>query len=60
MGELVDDDMLDAFAVTAEPDGLGAAVLERWGRSVDRFSFYAPYQHGEDLFAPAIDVLRAA
>jgi probable F420-dependent oxidoreductase len=60
MGELVDDEVLDAFAVTAEPDRVGAAVLERWGDSVDRFSFYAPYQHADDLFAPAIEVLRAA
>ncbi len=60
MGELVDDEVLDAFAVTAEPDRLGAAVLERWGDSVDRFSFYAPYQHADDLFAPAIAALQAA
>jgi hypothetical protein len=60
MGELVDDEVLDAFAVTAEPDALGAAVLERWGDSVDRFSFYAPYRHADDLFAPAIEVLRTA
>jgi probable F420-dependent oxidoreductase len=59
MGELVDDEVLDAFAVTAEPDQVGAAVLERWGDAVDRFSFYAPYQHSDDLFAPAIEVLRA-
>jgi probable F420-dependent oxidoreductase len=60
MGELVDDDVLDAFAVTAEPDQLGHAVLERWGDCVDRFSFYAPYQYGQDVFAPAIEILRAA
>ncbi|HZG89589.1 MAG TPA: LLM class F420-dependent oxidoreductase [Pseudonocardia sp.] len=60
MGDLVDDEVLDAFAVTAEPDRLGAAVLERWGGAVDRFSFYAPYRHADDLFAPAIEVLRTA
>jgi probable F420-dependent oxidoreductase len=60
MGELVDDEVLDAFAVTAEPDRLGDAVLERWGDSVDRFSFYAPYEHSDELFEPAIEVLRAA
>jgi probable F420-dependent oxidoreductase len=60
MGELVDDEVLDAFAVTAEPDALGAAVVERWGGLADRFSFYAPYRHGDDLFTPAIAALRAA
>ncbi len=59
MGELVDDEVLHAFAVVAEPDRLGAAVLERWGDAVDRFTFYAPYAHGDALFAPAIETLRA-
>jgi probable F420-dependent oxidoreductase len=60
MGELVDDEVLHAFAVVAEPDRLGAALLERFGGLVDRFTFYAPYAHTEDLFAPAIEVLRGA
>jgi probable F420-dependent oxidoreductase len=60
MGELIDDEVLDAFAVTAEPDRLGAAILERWGDCVDRFSFYGPYPHDQDVFASAIEAVRAA
>ncbi|WP_433294904.1 LLM class F420-dependent oxidoreductase [Pseudonocardia sp. CA-142604] len=60
MGELIDDDVLNAFAVVAEPDQLGPAILERFGDIVDRFTFYAPYQHADDLFVPAIEKLRAA
>lgn len=59
MGELVDDEVLHAFAVVAEPDRVGSAVRERFGDVVDRFTFYAPYPHDEDLFAPAVADLRA-
>ena len=60
MGELVDDEVLHAFAVVAEPDRVGAAVLDRFGGLVDRFTFYTPYPHADDLFARAIEELRRA
>ena len=45
MGELIDDEVLNAFAVVAPSStrcaGAGAA---RFGDAVDRFSFYAPYK----------------
>lgn len=60
MGELIDDEVLNTFAVVAEPDKLGAALLERWGDLADRFTFYAPYPHDDSIFAPAVEALRAA
>ena len=45
MGELIDDDVLGAFAVVAEPDALGPALVARFGGIVDRFTFYTPYEH---------------
>jgi hypothetical protein len=60
MGELIDDEVLAAFAVVADPDRLGAAVLARFGGLVDRFTFYAPYEHDDALFAPAREKLRRA
>jgi probable F420-dependent oxidoreductase, MSMEG_2256 family len=60
MGDLVDDEVLQAFAVVAEPDRLGPALLERFSGIVDRFTFYAPYPHDDALFAPAIATLRAS
>ena len=60
MGDLVDDEVLQTFAVVAEPDELGAALLARYGGIVDRFTFYAPYPHDDAVFAPAIKALRAA
>ncbi|TQM14145.1 TIGR03617 family F420-dependent LLM class oxidoreductase [Pseudonocardia kunmingensis] len=58
MGELVDDEVLATFAVVAEPDRLGDALLARFGGIADRFTFYAPYPHEDALFAPAAEVLR--
>jgi probable F420-dependent oxidoreductase len=60
MGELIDDEVLATFAVVAEPDRLGAAILARFGGLTDRFTFYAPYEHDDALFAPATEELRRA
>lgn len=60
MGELIDNEVLAAFAVIAEPDALGPALVARYGGLVDRFTFYAPYPHDEGLFSQAIEVLRAS
>jgi probable F420-dependent oxidoreductase len=58
MGELIDDEVLGTFAVVAEPDRLGDAILARFGGLVDRFTFYAPYEHAPGLFAPATAALQ--
>lgn len=54
MGELVDDEVLTEFAVVAEPDKVAAAVTDRFGGLVDRFSFYAPYKHDPELWRPVV------
>jgi probable F420-dependent oxidoreductase len=59
MGELIDDEVLAAFAVVAEPDALGPALVQRFADVVDRFTFYTPYALDEAALAPAIEVLRA-
>ncbi|MCC5949900.1 MAG: TIGR03617 family F420-dependent LLM class oxidoreductase [Nitriliruptoraceae bacterium] len=38
MPELLTDEVVDAFAVTCEPDEIGAAIAERFGGLVDRVS----------------------
>ncbi|ROP34931.1 putative F420-dependent oxidoreductase [Saccharothrix texasensis] len=58
MGDLIDDEVLHAFAVVAEPDRLGDAVAARFGDVVDRFRFYAPYEHHPGMLLPAVDVLN--
>ena len=44
MGDLITDDILDAFAIVGEPEDIPKAMLARYGGIVDRLSFYAPYQ----------------
>jgi probable F420-dependent oxidoreductase len=44
MGELIDDDVLSAFAIVAPLDEVASEVRKRFGGLVDRFSFYAPYK----------------
>ena len=44
MANLVDDDILDAFAVVAEPEGVATELKRRFDDVVDRVSFYAPYK----------------
>ena len=58
MGTLIDDDMLDTFAVVAEPAQLGPALHARYGDIVDRLSFYAPYQSDPDTWLPVLDSLK--
>jgi probable F420-dependent oxidoreductase len=52
MAELIDDDVLDAFAVTAAPDEVAKILRARFGDMVTRVTFYAPYRlHREQLLA---------
>jgi len=43
MGELIDDDVLNAFSVVGSPEDAGNEVLRRFGDVIDRFGLYAPY-----------------
>ena len=50
MGELIDDDILNAFAVVAPLDQVASEVRNRFEGLVDRFSFYAPYKVDPDMW----------
>jgi probable F420-dependent oxidoreductase len=43
MALLIDDEMLNAFAVVGELDDIAGQVLGRFGGVIDRFNIYAPY-----------------
>jgi probable F420-dependent oxidoreductase len=58
MRDLVDDEVLDAFAVVGEPDEVGPMVRERYTGLVDRFSVYASYPAPLDLWDPLAAALR--
>ncbi|MFJ1968168.1 TIGR03617 family F420-dependent LLM class oxidoreductase [Streptomyces sp. NPDC087903] len=58
MGRLVDDDVLHAFAVVAEPDRVAAEIRRRYGALVDRVSFYTAYEIDAAVWEPIVRDLR--
>ena len=60
MGELIDDDVLNAFAVVAEPADIGPELIRRYAGVVDRCSFYAPYRSDPEQWAAVISSLQSA
>ncbi|HEX3947516.1 MAG TPA: TIGR03617 family F420-dependent LLM class oxidoreductase [Acidimicrobiales bacterium] len=52
MGRLIDDQVLEAFAVvTTSPGDVGNRVEARYGDLIDRFSLYLPYRMDEETSA---------
>jgi probable F420-dependent oxidoreductase len=54
MGELINDDILNTFAVVAPLDQVAAEVRSRFGDLVDRFSFYAPYKVDPEMWKSVV------
>jgi probable F420-dependent oxidoreductase len=54
MRDLVDDEVLSAFAVVAAPEDVAAEVRRRYDGLVDRFSVYASYPAPPDLWDPLV------
>jgi probable F420-dependent oxidoreductase len=54
MADLIDDDVLNTFAVVGELDELPGKILARFGNLVDRFSFYAPYRLDPERWAEVL------
>lgn len=59
MGELITDDILEEFAVVAEPEGVPEAMLARYGGIVDRLSFYAPYESDPERWKQVLAGFKA-
>ena len=59
MADVIDAEMLDAFAVVAEPQEIADGLLSRYGNLVDRISFYAPYAGNPELWSGVISDLKA-
>lgn len=48
MTTLISDEMLQAFAVEAAPDEIGAAIRARYDGLIERVAFYLPFTPGQD------------
>jgi probable F420-dependent oxidoreductase len=59
MGKLIDDEILDAFAVVSPPDRAAGRLAARFGGLVDRLSFYAPYQGDQETWTGILQELKA-
>jgi probable F420-dependent oxidoreductase len=60
MGELIDDEILDTFAVVAEPEQIAPEIKKRYGDVISRISFYAPYKSDPGRWRAVMEDLRAA
>jgi hypothetical protein len=60
MGELIDDEILNTFAVVAEPEDVAPELHRRYADVIQRISFYAPYRRDPDRWGRIIDALKAA
>ena len=58
MAALIDDDILSAFAVVAEPGQVASKLLERFGGLVDRISFNTMTDLGTEFWAPIMSELQ--
>ena len=59
MAGLIDDEILDTFAVVGELDDIAPKVLQRFGGVVDRFNFYAPYPMEPERWAGVLAGFKA-
>jgi probable F420-dependent oxidoreductase len=60
MGNLITDEILDAFVVIADPGELAAAIRQRYQDLADRLTLYIPFTPGErdELWANLINQLN--
>lgn len=58
MAELISDEILETFAIVAEPDDVAEEIRSRFAGHVDRFSYYAPYEAEPGLWEGVMADLR--
>jgi probable F420-dependent oxidoreductase len=60
MGALIDDEVLNTFAVVGEPESIASELHQRYGDVIQRISFYAPYTSDPERWTKIIADLKAA
>ncbi|MCB0999769.1 MAG: LLM class F420-dependent oxidoreductase [Acidimicrobiales bacterium] len=60
MGNLIDDEILNTFAVVGEPEQIAPELHRRYGDVIERISFYAPYKSDPERWRQVLDALKAA
>lgn len=60
MSRLIDDTVLNTFAVVGEPSAVAQKTHRRFGDVIDRFGIYTPYTLRHETAADLVAALRAA
>ena len=60
MGTLIDDEILNTFAVVGAPEQIAPELHTRYGDVIDRISFYAPYRSDPDRWSQVLADIKAA
>jgi len=59
MGDLIDDEILNTFAVVGSPEQIAPELGRRYGDVISRISFYAPYESEPERWRAVIDGIKA-
>ena len=60
MGTLIDDEILNTFAVVGAPEQIAPELHRRYGDVISRISFYAPYKSDPDRWSQVLADIKAA
>jgi probable F420-dependent oxidoreductase len=60
MGSLIDDEILNTFAVVGAPEQIGSELNRRYGDVIQRISFYAPYASDPERWRKVMSDIAAA
>lgn len=60
MADLIDDDILNTFAVVGEPEQIAPELKRRYGDVIHRISFYAPYKSNPERWRQVLADMTAA
>jgi probable F420-dependent oxidoreductase len=60
MGNLIDDEILNTFAVVGTPEEVAPELLRRYGDVIARISFYAPYKTDPERWSGVLQALTTA
>ena len=58
MGNRIDDEVLDAFAVVGRPGDIVPALRRRFGGVIDRLSFYSPYLSDPTIWTELLEEFK--
>jgi probable F420-dependent oxidoreductase len=60
MTGLIDDEVLNSFAVVGEPEIIGSEIVRRFHGLIDRFTLYTPYPLDEAAKATVVEGIKTA